>query len=198
MTFNKRAIDIFGIMCGTDNLMEYEDYDVGDMFNSALCFVDVQIEPSQSTIKSLKKLNIELYEGVGKIFAIDDYDNYQTLVFDCGIYAFSLHSRLPEGIDSGSYVKMRFYLVFDEDYHSQLSINGEPLWKVIPGMVYDWKIKDILIWAREGKKGEKYFENLPVAYTSPDGERYKRIRGTDAYNDTGGYDTNYILICEML
>ncbi|MBF0488646.1 MAG: hypothetical protein HQK98_10845 [Nitrospirae bacterium] len=198
MTFNKKAIDIFGVNCGTWSLMEYEDYDVGDMFSSALTFIDIQMEPSQSESKSLKKLDINLYEGVGKIFTIDSYGDYPTLVFDCGIYAFSIHSRLPEGIESGSYVKMRFYLVFDEGRFDHLTMDSEWLWKIIPEMVYDWKIKDILIWTREGEKGEKYFENLPVAYTSPDGEIYKRIRGTDAYNDTGGYATNYILICEML
>ncbi|MBF0488648.1 MAG: hypothetical protein HQK98_10855 [Nitrospirae bacterium] len=197
MTFNKKAIEIFGVNCGTWSLMEYEDYDVGDMFSSALTFINIQIEPSQSEIKSLRKLDINIYEGVGRIFAIDDYGNENVWVFDCGIYAFSI-DRLPDGIKSSSFVKMRFYLVFDEDRLWQLSMNGEWLAKAIPGMVYDWKIKDILIWTREGEKGEKYFENLPVAYTSPDGEIYKRIRGTDAYNDTGGYATNYILICEMI
>ncbi|MBF0569134.1 MAG: hypothetical protein HQK95_09770, partial [Nitrospirae bacterium] len=99
MTFNKKAIEIFGITCGTSSLMEYEDYDVGDMFSSALTFTNAEMEPSQGVTKSLKKLNLNLYEGIGKIFTIDSYGDYPTLVFDCVIYAFSLHSRLPEGIE---------------------------------------------------------------------------------------------------
>ncbi|MBF0486959.1 MAG: hypothetical protein HQK98_02255 [Nitrospirae bacterium] len=197
MTFNKRAIEIFGVNCGMWSLREYEDYYVGDTFGSALTFISIQMEPSQSATRSLKKLDINYYEGIGKILTIDKYGGDSTLVFDCGIYAFSFDT-LPKGIESGSYVKMRFYLVFDEDRHWQLRVNGERISKVIPGMVYDWRLKDILIWAREGEKGEKYFENLPVAYVSPKGEIYKRIRGTNARYDTGGYDTNYILICEML
>ncbi|MEO5361141.1 MAG: hypothetical protein H7843_11955 [Nitrospirota bacterium] len=198
MKLDKKAINIFGVICDTWSLMEYEDYDVGDMFSSALTFTNPVMELSQSTTKSLKKLSIEHYEGIGQIFIIDDYGNEPTLLFDCGIYAFSIGIRLPEGIESGSFVKMRFYLVFDEDRLWQLSMNGKWLAKAIPDMTYDWKIKDILICPVKGKNGEKYFENLPVAYTSPDGEIFKRIRGTDAYNDTGGEDTNYILICEML
>ncbi|MBF0459155.1 MAG: hypothetical protein HQK99_14790 [Nitrospirae bacterium] len=198
MIFDKHAIKIFGIICRTDTLREYGDQDVGNMFSSALTFAWTEIEPSQSMTKSLKKLNTELYEGVGQILLINNYGDNPTLLFDCGIYSFSLNRRLPEGIEIGSYVKMRFYLLFDEDYIGMITMNSEPLSKAIPGMIYDWKIKDILIWAREGKNGEKYFENLSVAYTSPEGDIYKRIRGTDTHNDCGGYDTRYILICEML
>jgi hypothetical protein len=93
---------------------------------------------------------------------------------------------------------MRFYLTFDESYLCQLSMNGEYLSKVIPDMDYDWKLKDILIWARDGEKGEKYFEDLPVAYVSPKGKIYKRIRATNAHYDCGDYTTTYILICEKL
>ncbi|MEO5361597.1 MAG: hypothetical protein H7843_14325 [Nitrospirota bacterium] len=198
MIFNNKAIDIFWVNCGGMSLREYGDHDVGDTFFSALTFIDIQMEPSQSATKSLKKVDINIYEGLGRIFAIDNYGGYPTLLFDGGIYAFSLHSRLPEGIESGSFVKMRFYIVFDEDRHSQLSINGEPLWKVIPGMVYDWKVKDILIKIEE-EIGQKNFAKLPVAYTSSKGEIYKRITGTNAYEDCGeDFNTSYILVCEML
>ncbi|MBF0555881.1 MAG: hypothetical protein HQK96_15255, partial [Nitrospirae bacterium] len=172
--------------------------DVGDTFFSALTFIDIEIAPSESATKSLKKVDIDIYEGIGRIFAIDNYGSYPTLVFDCGIYAFSIHSRLPEGIESGSYVKMRFYLVFDEDRHWQLRMNGERISKVIPWMVYDWKVKDILVMIEE-EIGKKNFAKLPVAYTSSKGEIYKRISGTNAYEDCGeDFNTSYILICEML
>ncbi|WP_420266414.1 hypothetical protein [Candidatus Magnetominusculus dajiuhuensis] len=198
MIFNKKAIEIFGINCGGMSLREYGDRDVGDTFFSALTFIDIEMEPSESATKSLKKVEINLYEGVGRIFAIDKYDGYPVLIFDCGIYAFSLYRVLPKGIESGSYVKIRFYLVFDEDRHSQLSINGEPLWKVIPGMVYDWRVKDILIMIEE-EIGRKNFAKMPVAYTSSKGEIYKRISGTNAYEDCGeDFNTSYILVCEML
>ncbi|WP_420265080.1 hypothetical protein [Candidatus Magnetominusculus dajiuhuensis] len=197
MAAESKALDIFGIVSDTWSLREYDDYYVGDKIGSALTFSIVGIELSESTTRSLHKINIELYIGVGKIIYIDDYDDKKVLVFDCGIYAFSFDS-LPEGIESGSYVRMIFYLLFDEDYHGQLTINNEPLFTVIPGMVYDWRLKDILIWAREGEKGEIYFEDLPVEYVSPYGEVYKRIRETNTHHDCGGYTTSYILVCEML
>ncbi|KWT76844.1 hypothetical protein [Candidatus Magnetominusculus xianensis] len=198
MIFNKKAIDIFWVNCGGMILREYRDYEVGDTFSSALTFSDIQMEPSKSVTKSLKRVDIGLYEGVGRIFALDSWGDYPKLGFDCGIYAFSSHSKLPEGIESGSYVKMQFYPVFDEERHSQLSINGEPIWKVIPGMIYDWKVKDILIEIEE-EIGKKNFAKLPVAYTSSKGEIYKRISGTNAYEDCGeNFNTSYILICEML
>ncbi|MBF0457906.1 MAG: hypothetical protein HQK99_08435, partial [Nitrospirae bacterium] len=88
MIFDKNAIKIFGISCLTDTLREYDNYDVGDMLgNTALTFVWTDIEPTQSMTKSLKKLNIELYEGVGQILVVNNYGNYPTLLFDCGIYA---------------------------------------------------------------------------------------------------------------
>ncbi|MEO5361598.1 MAG: hypothetical protein H7843_14330 [Nitrospirota bacterium] len=197
MIFNKKATDIFWITSGGMSRREYGDIDIGDRFFSALTFVHPEIELSQSTTKSLKKVDINVYEGVGRIFAIDKYDDYPALIFDCGIYIFSIHHRLPDGIESGSFVKMRFHLVFDENYHSQLTINGEPLWKVMPEMVYDWRVKDILIMIEE-ENGKKNFANLPVAYTSSKGEIYKRISGTNAYEDCDGYDAEYVLICEML
>ncbi|MBF0405658.1 MAG: hypothetical protein HQL00_17070 [Nitrospirae bacterium] len=198
MIFNKKAMDIFWISNDGISMREYGDYDVGDTFFSALTFSYTEIEPSESATKSLKKVDINIYEGIGRIFSIDNYGGYPTWVFDCGIYAFSFHSRIPEEIKSGSYVKMQFYLVFDEDYHSQLSINGEQLWKVMPEMVYDWKVKDILIMIEE-EIGQKNFAKLPVAYTSSKGEIYKRISGTNAYEDCGeNFNTSYILVCEML
>ncbi|MBF0457605.1 MAG: hypothetical protein HQK99_06900 [Nitrospirae bacterium] len=197
MIFNKKAIDIFWISNDGISLREYGDIDIGDTFFSALTFTDTEIEPSDSATKSFKRVDLNIYEGVGRIFAIDTYEDYPTLVFDCGIYAFSIYSKLPQGIESGSYVKMRFYLVFDEGRHSQLSMNGESLNKVIPGMVYDWRVKDVLILIEE-ENGKKNFAHLPVAYTSSTGKIYRRISGTNYEEDCDGYDAEYILICEML
>ncbi|MBF0569135.1 MAG: hypothetical protein HQK95_09775 [Nitrospirae bacterium] len=89
-------------------------------------------------------------------------------------------------------MKMRFYLVFDEDYFGNLRMNGEFLYKVIPEMQYDWRVKDILIMIEE-EIGKKNFAKLPVAYTSSKGEIYKRIRETNAYEDCGeDFNTSYI------
>ncbi|MCG6553500.1 MAG: hypothetical protein L7F77_14350 [Candidatus Magnetominusculus sp. LBB02] len=195
MTFDKKAINIFGINCGGMSLMEYGDYNVGDTFSSALTFIDIEIEASESATKLFKKVNINTYEGVGRISIIENFGDYPTLLFDCGIYAFSLHSRLPKGIESGSYVKMRFYLVFDERYFGTLTMNGEFLHKLIPEMLYDWRVKDLLIKEEAGKKT---YANLPVAYTSSKGEIYKRIRETDAGEEGDGENASYILICEMI
>ncbi|MEO5360777.1 MAG: hypothetical protein H7843_10090 [Nitrospirota bacterium] len=191
------AVDIFGISCHTWTVREYGDYCLGDNIGSALTFSVVGIMPSESETKSLHKMNHELYHAQGRIIRIDDYEDKQVLVFDCGIYAFSFDS-LPEGIESGSNVTMIFYLLFDEDYHCELTVNNEPLFSVVPGMVYDWRLKDILIWARDSDNGEKYFEDLPVEYVSPYGEIYKSIRQTNTHHDCGGYTTEYILMCEML
>ncbi|MBF0488647.1 MAG: hypothetical protein HQK98_10850 [Nitrospirae bacterium] len=197
MTFNKKAIDIFWINCGGMSLREYGDRNVGDTFFNVLTFSYTEMEPSESVTKSLRRVDIDIYEGVGRIFDISK-DNGPTLLFDCGIYAYSSDATLPEGIESGSYVKMRFYLVFDEDYFGQLRMNGEFLYKVIPEMQYDWRVKDILIMIEE-EIGKKNFAKLPVAYTSSKGEIYKRIRETNAYEDCGeDFNTSYILICQML
>ncbi|MCG6552858.1 MAG: hypothetical protein L7F77_11055, partial [Candidatus Magnetominusculus sp. LBB02] len=173
MIFNKKATNVFWISCSGMSLREYGDYNVGDTFPSALTFIDIAIEPSESATKSFKKVDIDTYEGVGRIFDIDSFGHYPALLFDCGIYAFSLHCRLPEGIESGSYVKMRFYLVFDENYFGMITMNGEFLHKLIPEMQYDWRIKDILVLI-DDDAGKKKFAHLPVAYTSSKGEIYKR------------------------
>ncbi|MBF0319821.1 MAG: hypothetical protein HQL01_08475 [Nitrospirae bacterium] len=197
MTNEKKAIDIFGISCDSWTLRENGDYAVGDKFFNALTFQFVEMELSQSMTTSIKKLDIDFYEGVGKILIIDKGPYAQTLLFDCGIYAYS-YDILPKGIKSGSYVKMRFYLGFDDDdYFIRLTINGKYLCKTNPGMQYDWEIKDILVRAIVGKRGEKYFEDLPVAYVSPKGEIYKRIKKTQARVDCGGLTNMYILLSEM-
>ncbi|MBF0516671.1 MAG: hypothetical protein HQK97_06055 [Nitrospirae bacterium] len=198
MIFNKKAIDIFWISNDAISMREYGDYDVGDTFFSALTFSYNEVKPSDTATKSLKKIDINIYEGIGMIFSIDNYAGDPTWVFDCGIYAFSIDQPPPEGIKSGSYVKMQFYLVFDENYHSQLRINGQRLSKAIPGMVYSWRVKDILIMIEE-EIGRKNFANLPIAYTSSKGEIYKRITGTNVDEDCGeDFNTSYILVCEML
>ncbi|KWT90983.1 hypothetical protein [Candidatus Magnetominusculus xianensis] len=197
MIFNKKAMDIFWIIKDGMSLREYGDIDVGETFFSALTFIDIEIAPSESTTKSLKKVDIDIYEGIGRIFDIAK-DNGPTLLFDCGIYAVCHDAALPDGIISGSFVKIRFYLLFDEGYADNLRINGELLFKVIPEMQYDWRVKDILIMIEEDI-GKKNFAKLPVAYTSSKGEIYKRITGTNAYEDCGeNFNTSYILICEML
>ncbi len=197
MTNEKKAIDVYGIVCDSWTLRENGDYAVGDKFFNALYFIYVQMEPSQSMTKSIKNLDMYLYEGVGKIITIDKGPYSPTLLFDCGIYAYEF-KELPKGIKSGSYVKMRFYLGFDDDdYFIRLTINGKYLCKTNPGMQYDWEIKDILVRAIVGKRGEKYFEDLPVAYVSPKGEIYKRIKKTQARVDCGGLANTYILLCEM-
>ncbi|MCG6552857.1 MAG: hypothetical protein L7F77_11050 [Candidatus Magnetominusculus sp. LBB02] len=197
MRFNKKAINVFWVVNHGISMREYGDYNVGDTFSSALSFTHPIMEPSESATKSLKKVDIDTYEGVGRIFVIENFGDYPTLLFDCGIYAFSLHNRLPAGIESGSYVKMRFYLAFDERHFGTLITNGEFLHKLIPEMDYDWRVKDILILI-DDDAGKKNFAHLPVAYTSSKGEIYKRIRETNAYEDCDGYDASYILICEMI
>ncbi|MBF0456785.1 MAG: hypothetical protein HQK99_02700 [Nitrospirae bacterium] len=192
MSINKKAADILWITCDAWPLQEWGDYTVGDTFFEVLVFSHIAMESSQSTTMSLKRVDINLYEGVGRIFDIST-DNSPTLLFDCGIYAYRREATLPTGIESGSFVKMRFYLLFDEDYIHSYFINGEPILKVIPEMQYDWKIKDILVLADY----DKDFENLPVAYESNTGDIYKRIKETNAYKDCGGR-AEYILICEML
>ncbi|MBF0488649.1 MAG: hypothetical protein HQK98_10860 [Nitrospirae bacterium] len=63
MIFNKKAIDILWINCGGMSLREYGDRDVGDTFFSALTFIDIEIAPSESATKSLKKVDINIYEN---------------------------------------------------------------------------------------------------------------------------------------
>ncbi|WP_420265077.1 hypothetical protein [Candidatus Magnetominusculus dajiuhuensis] len=192
MTFHKKAIDIFWITCYARSLEELGDITVGNMFFNVLTFAYTEMETSQSAIKSLKRIDINLYEGVGRIFDISK-DNGPTLLFDCGIYAYRQDASLPEGIESGSFVKMRFYMRFDEGYYHHYAMNGESLIKVIPEMLYNWRVKNILVLVKD----DKYFKNQPVAYESNKGDIYKSIKKTSAYKDCGG-DADYILICEML
>ncbi|MEO5358832.1 MAG: hypothetical protein H7843_00125 [Nitrospirota bacterium] len=192
MTFNKKTKDIFWITCDASTLYELGDYYVGDAFNEALTFIHTEMEPSQSATKSLKRVDISLYEGVGRIFDISK-GNGPTLLFDCGIYAICHDAVLPEGIESGSFVKVRFYLEFDEGNSSGICINGESIYRAIPEFSPKWRIKDILVLV----KNKKYFKDQPVAYESNTGDIYKSIRQTHAYDDCGG-DAEYVFICEML
>ncbi|MBF0516667.1 MAG: hypothetical protein HQK97_06035 [Nitrospirae bacterium] len=197
MTFNKKAIDTFWISEMGMTLREYGDRDVGETFSNALTFVDKGMVPSEIMTKSVKRVDIDLYEGVGIIRDISK-GNGPTLLFDCGIYAVCHDATLPVGIESGSFVMMRFYLLFDVGYFGSLRMNGKRLSDVIPEMWYDWKIKDILIEI-EDEIGRKNFENLPVAYTSSKGAIYKRITGTNVDEDCGeDFNTSYVLVCEML
>ncbi|MBF0457488.1 MAG: hypothetical protein HQK99_06295 [Nitrospirae bacterium] len=193
----KKDIGIFGINCDSMSLHEFGEYEVGDNLRSALSFVDTQMELSQSTTKYIKKLDLNLYEGVGKIINIDDYNNGQMSLFDCGIYAYSF-GAVPKRIKSGSYVKMRFYLIFDDGFLWQLTVNGKRLTTVIPDMEHVWEIKDIFVRTGIVERGKQYYEDLPVAWVSPKREIYKRIRKTNARVECGGGHTNnYILFCEM-
>ncbi|KWT88351.1 hypothetical protein [Candidatus Magnetominusculus xianensis] len=193
MTFNKKVKDIFWITCYASTLYELGDYYVGDMFNEVLILKYTEMKPSQSSTKSLKRVDINLYEGVGKIYDISK-DNLPTLLFDCGIYILCREdATLPEGIESGSFVKIRFYLEFDEGNSDNVRINGESMFKVIPEISPEWRIKDILVLVKD----KKYFKDQPVAYESNSGDIYKSIRQTHAYDDCGGR-AKYVFVCEML
>ncbi|MCG6553499.1 MAG: hypothetical protein L7F77_14345 [Candidatus Magnetominusculus sp. LBB02] len=196
MTFNKKVKDIFWISCNGWSSAEYGDYVVGETFPEELAFFPTEIEPSESTVKSLKRVDINVYEGVGRLFDLTE-ENGPSMLFDCGIYAYASDDTdqyliFPEGIESGSYVKMRFTLEFDEGFCG-LQMNGEPIHKLIPEIEYDWIIKDILVLVED----DKYFTDLPVAYTSSTGKIYKRIRHTIGRNDCGG-NAQYVFVCQML
>lgn len=118
-------------------------------------------------------------------------------LFDCGIYAYSF-GAVPKGIKSGSYVKMWFYLAFDDGFLWQLSVNGKQLTSVFPGMEYDWEIKDIFICSGKGEKGKKRLADLPIAWVSPENEIYRRIQKTNSRVYFGGDTHYYILLCEMM
>ncbi|MCG6553501.1 MAG: hypothetical protein L7F77_14355 [Candidatus Magnetominusculus sp. LBB02] len=134
MTFNKKAKDIFWITETAYTLDEHGDYDVGETFAAVLTLFHTEIEPSESAVKSLNRIDVNLYEGVGRVFDISK-DNGPALLFDCGLYAYESEDTrqyftFPEGIESGSYVKMRFTLKFVEGYDGGLRMNGEPISKL--------------------------------------------------------------------
>ncbi|MCG6553498.1 MAG: hypothetical protein L7F77_14340 [Candidatus Magnetominusculus sp. LBB02] len=190
--WNKKGMDTFWIHSDTWSLQPIGNFAIGETFFSVLNFRNTEIESVKSTTKSLKRVDIDLYEGVGRIFDISKGD-YPALLFDCGIYAYRRDASLLKGIESGSFVKMRFYMELDDDYHRGYTINGEPLVKAIPEMLYDWQVKEILVL----DEYDEYFTDLPVAYQSNGGKEYKSIRQTCASKDCGG-DTEYVLVCQML
>ncbi|KWT88352.1 hypothetical protein [Candidatus Magnetominusculus xianensis] len=192
MTFSKKVKDIFWITCYASTLEELGDYYVGDPFHDVLTLEIFEIVQSQNSTNSLKRVDINLYEGVGKIYDISK-DNGPTLFFDCGIYAICKDATLPKGIESGSFVKIRFHMEFSEGTLYNLRINGEPIFMVMPEIQYEWRIKDILVLVKD----KKYFKDQPVAYESNTGDIYKSIRQTHAYDDCGG-DAIYVFVCEML